>query len=337
VSIKTLVGERVKFQIDSTIDLEVDKDVEDLDHLITPYNAISYRVDDYRFLNGWPVPVPKIDVRAESFVSAAGEILSHRPHPAQVTTNADVRWIPTEESWSIDEMKWRPEDTTAYPQYVWESATDFAPTYLNDYSYRIGKEIVSRSALNFSAEENEHLWSNFVGGFEGAAGFSVLAVVSLESKFGLDNTDQDFSGLICAGHPTPGDEEIFPEPITGGTANLHLRGRYLFAEVNGSGFQQMFPVNLALTSSQPSYIGFTVSPPQVKVYMGFGVPTMQVGQFNIQGDVLPNGLNLVIGRATGDILHCADMTLFDLGLYGQPLSDEEMLTEIATLSSAFGG
>lgn len=333
---KTLTPERVSWRIDASLDIE-NNSAQDLDpgRVVVPYNVAQYQLDDYRIRNGWPVEVPKYDVRQEVFASADGEILTSRPNPASITTAADVRWIPTDLTWDPISFKLRPEDGP-YAGYVWASSTAFAPTYLTDYSYRVGKEIVSRTGLNFVSANKEHLWSDFNGGFTGLAGYTVIMVLSLESKFGTDGTDLDFSGLLCAGHPTPASPDTFAEEVTGATTDVQLRGRYLWAAANEMGFQQLFPINLALTRAEPSYLAVVVDPPYTKVYMGFGVATMQVAQVRT-GLAEPNNLDWVIGRATGDVLHCADMTLFDLSLYANPLNDNDLLSEIATLSQAYGG
>lgn len=333
---KTLTPERVSWEIDTSLDIE-NNSAQDLDpgRVVVPYNVAQYQLDDYRLRNGWPVQVPKYDVRQEVFASASGEILSSRPNPASVVTAADVRWIPTELTWDPIAFRLSPEDGP-YKAFTWHSATEFAPTYLADYSYRVGKEIISRTALNFVSANKEHLWSDFVGGFAGLSGYTAIMVLSLESKFGTDGVDLDFSGLLCAGHATPAGLDTFTETVTGATTDVQLRGRYLWARGGEMGFQQLFPINLALTRAEPSYLAITVDPPYTKVYMGFGVATMQIAQVRT-GLAEANHLDWVLGRATGDVLHCADMTLFDMSLYANPLSDNDLLSEIATLSQAYGG
>lgn len=336
MAVKTFVPERVQWSMAPSFDMTVVHDTTlDVSQIVVPYNVAHYLLDDYRIRNGWPVAVPKFDIRCKSLTSVTGDVVSYRPSPGGLTTAADVRWIPTELTWNDTDFTLRPEDSP-YTNFVWQSSVGFAPTYLNNYTYRVGKEIITRNGLNFNADQKEHLWSNFSGGFSGTTGYTMLMVLSLSSRFGLDGEVQDYSGLLCSGHPTPGGD-TFAETITGNDTNLQLRGRYLYA--NGgevSGFQQMFPINLALTRTQPSYLAITVDPPYTKVYMGFGAPGMQKAQFS-SGAPQGSALDWVLGRATGDVLHCADMTVFDLNLYANPLSDTELLGEVALLSQAYGG
>jgi hypothetical protein len=321
-----------------TVDKKVNSGKQlDLSEIVVPYNMAHFQLDDYRINKGWPVAVPPYDIRATGFVSSTGDIITARPHPASVKTAADLRWIPTTETWDDISLRWSPEDSPN-PGYTWATSVEYAPTYLDDYSYRVGKEIITRSALNFVSEQHEHIWSDFNGGFGSLGGFTVIMVLSLQSRFGTDGPDVDYAGLFCAGHATPASDEdlTFDEVVTGATSDLHLRGRHLWVDGTEGGFQQLFPINLALTRAQPSYLAITVNPPYTKVYMGFGVSTMQVSSART-GDAASNHLDWVIARSTGSLKHCADMSLFDLSLYANPLDEEELLSEVATLSQAYGG
>lgn len=335
---KNLTAEAISWSCIPDLRMRVESGTElDLTEIVVPYNVASYLLDDYRIRKGWPVDVPLYDVRQNTLISNTGEVLSFRPAPTQITTLADVRWIPTELTWDDISLKLRPEDGP-YPTFVWETNVDYSPTFIDDYSYRVGKELITRNALNFQSDNQEHMWSNFTGGFATTAGFTVIMVMSLESRFGQDGVDLDYAGIFSAGHPTPVVDEtgIFNEVVTGGQTSLQMRGRYLWVNSGQMAFQQLFPINLALTRAQPSYLAITVNPPYTKVFMGFGVSTMQVAQVQT-GSPEANHLDWVIGRATGDILHCADMTLFDMSLYASPLSDNDLLSEIATLSQSYGG
>jgi hypothetical protein len=338
MAVKNLVPEAIGFTMVPALDLLVAPSFPiDPNMVVIPYNMASYILDEFRVKNGWPVEVPPYDVRQKTLISTDGTVISNRQSPATVQTGADVRWVATELSWDDVTLTWRPEDGP-YPSYVWSSSVEFAPVYINDYTYRVGKELLTVNGLNFSGDNHQHLWSNFTGGFGSAAGFTLIFALSLQSRFGLDNTDVDYAGIFGAGHATPpGAGDTFAEDVTGGQTNLQMRGRYLWVNSNQMAYQQLFPINLALTRSQPSYLAVVVNPPYTKVFMGFGTSTMQVAQ--VQTGPLPeaNHLDWVIGRATGDLVHCADMTLFDLGLYVNPLSDDDVLSEISKLSQAYGG
>lgn len=314
----------------------------DLDEreIVVPYNTASWVVDEYRILNGWPTEIPDHDVVAQGFVSSAGEIMSIRPGPGQISTGADVRWIASADSWDNTTFTWRPEDTAIYPQYVWQSSSDYAPTYLNDYTYRVGKEIVTRDALNFQNDAKEHLWSDFTGGSAGAVRFSVVMVVNFSAKFGIDASAtqvSDYGGIFCAGHPTPSSPpNTFAEVVTGGTVDVHLRGRYLYARPAQQAFEQLQSIHDLLVLSQPLYLGITVDPPYLTVTSGRNAAKLTVGQTLIPSEET-NNFDWVLGRATGDVLHGTDMTLFDCSFYGAPLSNGDMVGEIAALSACYGG
>jgi hypothetical protein len=338
MAVKNLIPEQIAFTMVPALDLLVEPSQPvDPNLVIVPYNMASYVLDDYRILNGWPVEVPPYDVRQKALVSASGDTLSNRQSPASVTTDADVRWVASELSYDTATFAWRPEDGP-YPSFVWRSSVEYAPVFVDDYTYRVGKELITVNGLNFSADDKQHLWSEFSGGFGSAAGFTMIFVLSLQSRFGLDSTTVDYAGLLGAGHATPpGSPGTFAEVVTGGQTNLQMRGRYLWVNSNQMAFQRLFPINLSLTRSQPSYLAIVHNPPYTKAFMGFGTSTMQVAQVQTGPEPESNHLDLVIGRATGDLLHCADMTVFDLGLYVNPLSDADVLSEIATLSQAYGG
>ena len=338
MAVKNLVPEPISFAMVPSVSLLVESGTPaDPSEVLVPYNAASYILDDYRIMNGWPVEVPPYDFRQSSLIAIDGTVISNRQSPASVQTKADVRWVATELSYDDVTFVWRPEDGP-YPGYTWRSSVDYAPTYIDDYTYRVGKELITANALNFAGENKQHIWSDFTSGFGSTAGFTMIFVMSLQSRFGLDGATLDYAGLFSAGHPTPGDaDDIFDEEVDGAQTNLQMRGRYLWVNSSLMAFQRLFPINLALTRAQPSYLAVTVNQPYTKVMMGFGTSSMQVAQVQTAPDAEPNHLDWVIGRATGDLLHCADMTLFDLSLYASPLSDADTLAEIATLSQAYGG
>lgn len=338
MAVKNLIPEPISFAFVPSLDILVEpSNPVDPNLVVVPYNMASYILDDFRVQNGWPVEVPPYDVRQVALVSATGDVLSNRQSPASVKTEADVRWVASNLSWDDVTFAWRPEDGP-YPSYVWRSSVEYAPVYVNDYTYRVGKELITLNGLNFAGDNHQHLWSEFSSGFGSAVGFTLIFVLSLQSRFGFDSTDVDYAGIFGAGHATPpGSPNTFAETVTGGQSNLQLRGKYLWANSNQMAYQRLFPINLSLTRAQPSYLAMVVNPPYTKVFMGFGTSTMQVMQVQTGPEPDPNHLDWVLGRATGDLLHCADMTLFDLGLYVNALSDADVLSEIATLSQAYGG
>lgn len=318
-----------KILVDSEI--EVDRvPLMDARNVVVPYNSAHYRLPEWRMRNGWPVEVPKFDVRAVAITSCAGEQTSYRPHPAQITTDASMRWIASSTTFDETTLRWHP--SVGHPGWTWNTSAEHSPSLVSAYSYRVGREILLRSGLNFSSTSCDHLWSAFSGSMSSMTGFSLIFVVSMSAS--SSKTVPTYSTLIAPGHPTePGPDE-WSEEVSGSSFALQLRGNTIFASADQADFRSIFSVAPMLERTAPGYVGITVDYPWLSIYAGTSSGSLLYTRIDISDE--PNALNWVIGRSTGSLRHGADMTLFEVGLYTDPLTKAQMVAQVATLAGSYG-
>lgn len=321
------------WELDPEVSIELDRSVVfDVSRVLVPYNMAHYRLGEFRMRNGWPVEVPPYDVRAHALTSVSGDRLTYRPAPAQVITQAAVRWI-AGDSYDTTALKWRP--SVGFPGWTWESAAEFAPTAIEEYSYRVDREIVVRPALHFNEDAHQHMWSNFAGAMTSATSFSFLMVLNLNSSASADTATPNWSGILSPGHPTPGGATTFAEPVVGSSFAIQVRGKTLFANPDQTGFKQMYSIAPMMERTAPCYLGVTVTPPYLYVYAGNGPSTLRYAMVECGTDATT--MAFVLGRSTGTLLHGADMSVFDLGFYVDPLTKEQMVSQVAVLAGSYGG
>ena len=92
-----------------------------------------------------------------------------------------------------------------------------------------------------------------------------------------------------------------------------------------------------LEGNAPSYIAMVVNRPQSALYVGTGPSNIRVKQLQAGAEEVALDDSVVLGRSTGDIEHTADMALFELGLYADPLTATQVRDEFAQLSRVYGG
>lgn len=296
-----------------------------------PLRLAIYDVPEYRMRNGFPTDKPPLDIHADSLFSVTGEVMADRLAPTQINTGAETRWVVDEELFSEDMLSWTPWQDQI--PVVLRSSVEYMPT-LTPYEYRIGKEVFLGEAINFDADSRQHMWLD-TQGIMPLSGYTVIMVVSLNSAYGNTN-EIPYSGIWCHGNPTPAGDS-FAEP---GDAwfDLDMMGNYLYLSTEQRDRRQTVSVSERLTSTAPMYIALAAGHPVATVYVATG-PGLVRSLTVPTGALLPDALHpgVVLGRSNGDVLHTADMALFDLGIYGRVLSESEVLAEIALLSQVYGG
>jgi hypothetical protein len=284
---------------------------------------------------GWPVSVPRHDIHATSMISCAGETFAVRDDTTAVQTGALLRWVADAGLYDEIAWQWKPIQNQTGAQVVWETSVEYAPTLIEEYSYRVQDERFLMTALNFDSDTKNHMWADFTTTIGGASGYTVIMVMSPNSTFG-NNLDVPFNGLWCPGRATPATD-VFPETVDDTWSAVTMQGRYLYLETETEGPKRGISIDPALNSSAPLYLAIVFGRPETVFYAGAGPDSMRVKTLTTNDNVglMDNGV--VLGRSTGDVLHTADMALFDLAVYADRLTASEVRAEFALLSGAYGG
>lgn len=312
----------------------VPKSLENIPGGLYPLRMAYWQTDEYRIASGWPVPEPDFDIRARTLVSAEGEVLSYREQPRSITTNANARWIADEDTFDLTSEKWTPYQNE-FP-LSWTTSPEYSPTFISDYEYQIDSELFLATALNFDSDSFEHMWTNLSEALGGAAGYTVVMCMSLNSVYG-NNQTVPYSGLWCPGSATPAIGEAISETPDGGWVSLTLQGESLYLETDQSKRAKVLGISDLLATTAPVMIAMVVGRPYTTIYAGRGPSSMRRATVNIGSEVVALDGRVVLGRTNGDILHTADMALLDVGVYSDQLTPGEVKTEFSMLSSVYGG
>lgn len=312
----------------------IPKQLADIPGGLYPLKMAYWETDEYRIANGWPVSVPDMDIRATTLVSAEGETLAYRDQPRGLVTGAMTRWIADDEMYDVTDLRWHP--VQADQPLIWETAPDYAPTFINDYEYRQGNEVFIRDGLNFDSDSYEHMWCNLSTAIGGASGYSVIMTASMNSVYG-NNLDLPYSGLWCPGYPTPAVGEAIAEAPAGGWVSLTLQGDTLYLETDQSARTKALSIANLVATTAPVMIALVIGRPYTTVYAARGPSSISRAALNVGDRSVPLDGNVVLGRSSGDILHTADMTMMDLGLYPTQLTPAQVKREFALLSGVYGG
>lgn len=298
-----------------------------------PLKMAVWNTDEYRIANGWPVPVPTYDIRAKAVVSAQGEVIESREDPRSVITGATVRWVSDSDTYDETELTWYPIQGESL---VWETAPNYAPTFITEYEYLVNNEIFLQDALNFDSDSFEHMWANVDPVLGGGNSYTVIMVGAMNSVYG-NNLTVPYSGLWCPGQPTPAPGEVMAEDPVDGWVSLTLQGNTLYLESDQSARKPALGISHLVSATQPFIVAMVVSRPTTTLYAGVGPSSIITSSVNIGKDVKPMEGQVVLGRTNGDILHTADMALMDLGFYSDVLTATQIKSEFSTLSAIYGG
>jgi hypothetical protein len=288
-----------------------------------PLRSAVWDIDEYRLMSGWPVPIPPYDVHGVSLVSASGEVLRARETPTSVATGATVRWISDLSYYSTTTLRWLPhQDNATSP--VWETASTHAPVLINDYEYRVGDERFHQDALNFDSDTQNYLTCDFRSLFGGSAGYTVILVMNPNSSYG-NNVAVPYNGLWC------------PASTTDPWMSVTMQGQYLYFETESMARTRVISIATALDSNAPLYVAMVFARPSTTFYVGSGPSSIRSKSANTGTAPMALGTEVHLGRGTTDLLHCADMALFDVGVYADNLSGLQVRDEFALLSQIYGG
>lgn len=285
-----------------------------------PIRLAAWQMDEYRLGNGWPRPVPDFDIRARSLTSAEGEVLADRESPRSIETKADGRWIADTDYY--DSVTWQPHASTT--ELNFDALAGHEPTVGLEYDYKFGSAVFSATVLNFDADSAQYLSVDTSALLHGAGAYTVLMVVSLSSVYG-NSLRLPYSGIWC------------PADVSGGWLSLTLQGTALYLETEQTARTKVLSVANLLGTSAPIKLALVVDQPRTRVYAGFGPAAIRSDAVYVGSEVRSLTSLNYLGRTGDDLLHTADMTLLDLGLYGTALSGKEIRDEFATLSSVYGG
>lgn len=300
-----------------------------------PMQTKAWEMDEYRMLQGWPVAVPGHDIRCNTMLSAVGEVFGVRDDNTAIETGALIRWVADENFFSEEALKWYSIQDGTGGQSAWESSVEALPVLIDDYEYRVDNERFIESTLNFDSDTQNHLWCDFTSTIGGSSGYTVIMVMSPNSVYG-NNADVPFHGLWCPGGPT-GVGDTFDEPLEGDWVSITLQGDYLYYETNTIARMRAISIAQQLTSNAPMYLAFCIGPIESVFYVGFGSESIRNVRLHSSPNLTALHNSVLIGRSNGDILHCADMALFDVGIYGDKLNNAQVANEFAILSRAYGG
>ena len=300
-----------------------------------PMKTAAFEVDEYRLLEGWPVPVPPCDIHCDSLVSGDGQLLADRQPPTSVLTGADYRWIADSDFYSQTALQWLPIQGS---EPIWTAPTDHLPTLVHDYEYTVGEErFTEMSALNFDSDTADYLTTDLARAMSTDKGYSVIMVMSPNSLYG-NNVEVPYNSLWCNPPDPPQPAPPLPRlPVNRIALKVRLKDFYLRVALTDSADQQGIAMSQATSISAPSYLAVVINRPNLTMYLGQGPKNIAAKKLNVGPPSLTMSTVTLLGKDPADNDHCADMALFDLGLYATPLSAEAVATEFALLSKIYGG
>lgn len=286
-----------------------------------PMKSAAFEMDEYRLMSGWPVPVPRYDIHASTLVTGDGTTLAERETATSTLTGAAYRWVADADFFNETTGQWVPMQGG---EPSWEG-TGHLPTLIHDYEYQVDDErFTEMTALNFDSDTADYLTCDLGRVVTTERGYTVVMVMSPNSVFG--NEDVDYNGVWC--NP--------PDPNTI-SLDIILKSGYLEVEFSDKPNQQGIAMTQATSISAPSFLALVINRPTMTMYLGQGPGNILSKSLDVGPEALPfNGITW-LGRASADLLHNADMALFDLGLYGNPLDAAGVKDEFAVLSQIYGG
>jgi len=298
---------------------------------LVPLRIAIFEIDQYRMRNGWPAPIPPMDIQAKTLCSGDGEHLADRPDPYQVVTNALMRWIVDPDYVDYTDLAWRAIQRGT--DLEWRSSVEYMPSYIADYTYRFNSEVFTLPALNFDSDTRNHMWMD-MHNIMNPTGYTVIMVMSPNSAYGRD-VDVPYNGIWCYGEATP-PGDTFSEPSSS-FMNVTTMGNFVYLETDQTEVSRGPGIHDQLNSNSPMYLVMSFNRPNAALYAGSGPSSMHKVIVPTGTTVNPLSPSVVLGRSTGDVLHTADMAVFEIDMYADVLTDQQVITEISKLSRAYGG
>jgi hypothetical protein len=325
--------ERVEVTITSTVKVEhLPTDATSIPGGLFPMVARAFEMDEYRVMSGWPVAIPRYEIRAETMVSANGEYFTDRDDPTAITTGAVLRWVADAALFDELAMEWRTIQNSTGQTVTWNTAVQYAPILIDDYTYRVKNEVFKVQALNFDSDNQNHMWCDLSTTIGGSSGYTLM---SPNSTFGNDNT-VPYNGLWSPGEPTP-LTDTFEEETGEHWFSVSVQSNSLYLETEVNPRTRGISIYPELNSNAPMMVAMVFDRPEMLFYVGPGPSAIRVKSLPAGSLQVPLSNRVVLGRSTGDRLHTADMALLDLGIYPNTLNAPEVADEFALLSQAYGG
>lgn len=324
MAIKEMRPGRIEVEVSNLASLNTTPQAQDLPGGLYPLQTRAYEMDDYRVRLGWPVSPPMHDIRATSLVSCTGETFSTRDDNTAVRTGAVLRWVADSTTYNEVGLRWDPiQDATGGHPY-WTAPVDNLPVLINDYEYRVKDERFKMSALNFDSDTANYLTADFTSTLGGATGYTVIMVMSPNSVYGND-VSVPYNGLWC------------PVEESGTWSSVTIQGGYLWLETESDDRKSAIAITPELNSNAPLYLAIVFGRPETVFYAGTGPDEMRVKSVVTYDNVGLMSNEVFLGRSEEDLLHTADMALFDLNLYADRLTASEIKNEFSLLARAYGG
>jgi len=287
-----------------------------------PLMSAAFEVDEYRIQNGWPVPVPDLDIRIDCLVSAEGDVLGNRDEPTALVTNADMRWIADTNFYDQTSCTWAPIQSNVSP---WTAPPSNMPTLVTDYEYRFGDErFVNVTGLNFDSNTADYLTNDLSLSMGGVEGYTLIMALIPNSIYGNDET------MI---------ENALWSPTTtdGAWVSFTIRDQAIYMTTEEQQPQKGVAIGNSLSSSAPTYLAMVVGRPTTTLYAASGPSRVLVK--SLTAGAAPESLStrFLLGSSLSATAASMDMVLLDLGIYGNPLKKDEVTAEFALLSQVYGG
>ena len=219
-------------------------------------------------------------------------------------------------------LLWTPIQGNVSP---WVTSSTNAPTLFTDYEYTIGDErFVDMTVLNFDSNTHDFMWNNLDLIMGGTTGYTVIMVLSPNSLYGNDDTVAD-------------NALWGPDSLSGAWSQFTVKNQALYLTTEEIPAQKGVAFGSASHTTAPTYLALVVSRPQTTMYVASG-PSKVLSKALAAG-ASPEPLSTRFWLGNGPFLDSAtmDMALFDLGIYGNPLTKAEVVTEFASLSTIYGG
>lgn len=288
-----------------------------------PMKSAAFEIDEYRLAVGWPVGVPSCDIRSSTLVSGDGSMLADRDNPTAVLTGANYRWVADDDFYNETAVQWVPIQGGSP---AWEGDPAHLPTLLSDYEYVIADErFTEMTVLNFDSDTTDALNTNLSRAMSTELGYTLMMVMSPNSVYG-NNTDVSFNTL-WANPPDPDKTSI----------ELTLVDNYLWVELSDKPIQRGIAMARAVSVASPSYLAVVINRPTLTMYLGQGPSSIAFKTLDIGPKSKPISGDVLLGQHPADTLHNGDMALFDLSIYANPLSADQVKDEFALLSGIYGG
>jgi len=287
-----------------------------------PLMSAAFEVDEYRIKSGWPVPVPDIDIRIDCLVSAEGDKITNRPEPTALVTNADMRWVADANYYDEVACRWTPIQSNVSP---WTCAPESTPTLITDYEYRFGDErFVNMTALNFDSNTADSMTNDLGLSIGGVQGYTLIMVMSPNSIYGND--------------PSVLENVLWgPQETDGNWVMLTITDQAVWMRTESKPAQKGVAIGNALQSTAPSYLAVVVGRPTTTLYAASG-PTRVLVKSLPAGPVAESlSTRFWLGNGPLPGTGSVDMALLDLGIYGNPLTKDQVVAEFAELCKVYGG